>query len=141
AALLLGDNFYLKLSRVDDPLFDEMFEHMYDSTALSFPFYAALGNHDYREGNTPFELAYARENPTSRWKIPRRWYRVDLPGERPLVSVLVLDSNQPYMTPTDWNRQEMWIEQELLKPRTGWIIACAHHPLFSNGDHGDNGVL
>src|SRR4051794_17671839 len=145
AALLLGDNFYIKLSRVDDPLFDQMFEHMYDASALGFPFYAALGNHDYREGNTPFELAYARQNPQSRWKIPKRWYRVDFPPNDPIVSALMLDSNQPYMTDVDWKRQQTWIERELAKPRPrgggGWIIACAHHPLFSNGDHGDNGVL
>jgi len=26
-------------------------------------------------------------------------------------------------------------------PKGCWTIVCAHHPLFSNGLHGDNGVL
>jgi hypothetical protein len=34
------------------------------------------------------------------------------------------------------------MKEEMSKPRIAkWTIAIAHHPLFSNGDHGDNGVL
>jgi len=35
-----------------------------------------------------------------------------------------------------------WLRRELANPRNGnWLVCVAHHPLYSNGDHGDNGVL
>ena len=139
--LLLGDNFYVKLSGIDDPLWETMFEKMYDARALNFPFYAALGNHDYKNLEVEFEVGYSRQNPQSRWKMPAKWHRVELPADKPLVSVLVLDSNKDFLTAAEWQAELAWLEGELAKPRTTWIVCCAHHPLFSNGDHGDNGVL
>src|SRR4051812_22226018 len=37
AMLLAGDNFYVKLSGVKDPLWQTMFEERYDAKTLSFP--------------------------------------------------------------------------------------------------------
>jgi tartrate-resistant acid phosphatase type 5 len=143
AMLLAGDNFYIRLSSTKDPLWQTLFEQMYDAERLNFPFYAAFGNHDYREQETDIELAYARENPKSRWRMPARYYRLDFPSgvEKPLVSALMLDSNRDFMSPVEWQQQLAWIRAELAKPRPTWLIACAHHPLFSNGDHGDIGPL
>src|SRR5262249_41951786 len=87
-------------------------------------------------------LAYARANPQSRWKMPARWFRVDLPEKDPLVTVLMLDSNMPLMGEVEWDRQLSWMREELAKPRVArWVVCVAHHPLVSNGDHGDNGPL
>src|SRR5205809_3088326 len=119
-----------------------MFEDLYDPRVLDFPFYVSLGNHDYQENRYVIEAEYARANPDSRWKFPSRWYRVDLPRDKPIVSVLMLDSNQPLLGQELWNEELAWIKSELSKPRKSkWLIAVAHHPFFSNGDHGDNGVL
>ncbi|HEX8522297.1 MAG TPA: metallophosphoesterase [Tepidisphaeraceae bacterium] len=140
--LLLGDNCYIKLTGPADALWNEMFEQMYDRSVLSFPFYAALGNHDYSNNAAQFELDYAKKNPTSRWKMPAKYYRLDLPVEKPIVTVLMLDSCRDLMTPAEWQAETKWIETELAKPRTTrWLVAAGHHPFFSNGDHGDNGVL
>ena len=139
AALVLGDNFYHKMpGGVSDPRWQTEFELMFDAQALPMPFYAALGNHDYEEDKAPTELAYARENPTSRWKMPAKYYRVELPADHPLVSVLVLDSNVKQLGEAAWREELRWLEQELARPRPGvWTIAIAHHPLFSSGQHGD----
>jgi tartrate-resistant acid phosphatase type 5 len=140
--LSLGDNFYVQLKDEEDYQFQSLFEDMFDAKRINFPFYAAFGNHDYEKNKNKIEMAYAARHPDSRWKIPSRWYRVDLPAERPLVTVLMLDSNKPQMSPDDWMAQTRWIDEQLSRPRgTRWTIACAHHPLFSNGAHGDNGVL
>src|SRR4029079_19756299 len=119
------------------------FERMYDPQRLNFPFYASFGNHDYREKETQIEINYARQHPESRWRMRGKWYRVDFPNEEsPLVTVLMLDSNQPSLTPDEWQEENSWLRWQLSKPRKArWLICCAHHPLFSNGDHGDNGVL
>jgi hypothetical protein len=139
--LLLGDNVYLKPGQLTAELWQSMFEQTYDRQSLSFPFYAALGNHDYAGKTVDFQLQYARENPQSRWKMPAKWYRVDLPADKPLVTVLVLDSVKDAMTPQDWATQLGWIEGQLTRPRGRWTMMTAHHSPFSNGEHGDVGPL
>ncbi len=144
AVLLAGDNFYGKLTGTNDPQWKSIFEDMYDPIKLSSPFYVTLGNHDYRDGKAAIELAYAQENPASRWKLPTKWYRVDFPEQHPLVSVLMLDSNRDNLVKSgEWARELVWLEAELAKVSAGgqWVMCCAHHTLVSNGLHGDNGVL
>jgi 3',5'-cyclic AMP phosphodiesterase CpdA len=140
--LLAGDNFYVKLSGTNDPAWDTVFNDVYDARRLDFPFFATLGNHDYEEKKATIEMAYTREHPQSRWRMPARWYRLDLPADRPFVSVLMLDSNKPLMMAQEWAEQKSWMEEQLATvPRERWTICCSHHPLFTNGAHGDNGAL
>lgn len=149
-AVLAGDNFYGKLSSTQDKRWKRDFEDMYAPAAgFAFPFYAVAGNHDLEAKKLSIEMGYARENPQSRWKFPARWYRVDLPAGSadPMVTVLMLDSNKDKLK-ADWAGELKWLEYQLEKTpklrKDGsrhWVIAVAHHPLFSNGQHGDNGVL
>jgi 3',5'-cyclic AMP phosphodiesterase CpdA len=147
AALLAGDNFYGKLASTTDKRWTTDFESLYDKSRLNFPFYPVAGNHDYENNKLAIEMAYARENPQSRWKFPARWYRVDLPADadNPFVSVLMLESNRDKLK-ADWTAETKWLESQLAQIETEfgtkhWTIAVAHHPLYSNGAHGDNGVL
>lgn len=149
-ALLAGDNFYGPLGSTNDGRWKTDFENEYDGRVLNFPFFATAGNHDYEGRKLYIEMDYSLQNPHSRWKFPARWYRVDLPrGKTPLVTVLMLDSNKDRLR-VDWDAEVKWIEYELAevardqKLRPGekhWTIAVAHHPLFSNGQHGDIGPL
>lgn len=141
SVLLLGDNFYFKLTGPDDPRWQTVFERVYDPTILHVPFYACLGNHDYDGSNLKYELAYARQHPDSRFKLPEPWYRIDLPKDHPLATVLMLDSNKENLSELQWNLQIDWLKKELAGPRAAWTICCAHHPLFSNGFFWGNGVL
>lgn len=139
ASLLLGDNFYVKLTGVDDPQIQSFFERTYDKQKLDIPFYAVFGNHDYREHNDGIELAYSARRDT-RLKIPSRWYRLDLPQDKPIATILMLDSDQPVLG-SQWDEQLRWLAAELAKPHAPWLICAAHHDIFGNGNHGDNGVL
>ena len=75
----LGDNFYGKLM---PERFKPHFEEMYSKEHLNCPFHAVLGNHDYgpsydsKQGpaKAQMQLDYAKNNPTSRWKMPGKWY-------------------------------------------------------------------
>src|SRR5439155_11475167 len=49
ATLLAGDNFYVKLSGLQDYQWQSLFEDMYDAQKLNMPFYFDLGNHDYEQ--------------------------------------------------------------------------------------------
>src|SRR5438093_141999 len=111
---------------------------MYDPTRLAAPLYVVLGNHDYESRKAPIELDYAKQNPRSRFKMPARWYRVDLPP----VTLIALDSNHDELSKGQWTTETRWLEAELSKPQTTrWTICFAHHPLFSNSQHGDDEKL
>ena len=97
AMLTAGDNFYNDMTSVDDPEWQKRFEQMYDPVRLAFPFYATLGNHDYEKDEWKIQLAYPKAHPESRFKLPARWYRLDLPQDHPLVTILMLDSNKSLM--------------------------------------------
>jgi tartrate-resistant acid phosphatase type 5 len=142
AALVCGDSFKVKLAGPDDPQFRQGFEEMYGAQTLNMPFLAVLGNHDCESKNAAAELDYAAKHPDSRWKMPGRWYRRDMPAAQPLVTVLMLDSNRDEVGKEQWQAQLRWLDEELTKPRqSAWTICLAHHPLFSDGQHGDNAAL
>jgi hypothetical protein len=138
AVLLLGDNFYVKLDGVHDADWKRLFEEMYDPRRLAAPFYAVLGNHDHNHNRAQVEFDYARQNPRSRFKLPHHWYRVDLPANQPLVTLIALDSTADKLSKEQWAEQNRWLETELAKPRAAWTICFGHHPLFSDSVHGDS---
>jgi 3',5'-cyclic AMP phosphodiesterase CpdA len=119
--------------------------------------WAVLGNHDYHdnEGGENVQLAYARKSGV-RWTMPAKWYRLDLGSPKPLVTFLCLDSNLPEvsggkdkksgkdrgsLTAAEAAAQLAWFKVELAKPRAPFTIVVAHHPVYSNGDHGDTKAL
>jgi hypothetical protein len=156
ALLMLGDNWYGELpGGVDSPRWKTHFEDLYPKSVFDCPAYAVLGNHDYQrmpESKVDSELAYAKKDGT-RWTMPARWYSFEFPAAKPLVTVIALDSNMPHpmkhadgvdftLTPEEQAEQLRWLKAELEKPRrTPYLIVMAHHPIYSNGPHGDHKVL
>jgi hypothetical protein len=147
---MLGDNFYGPMKGgVSSPRWQVGFEDMYPASVFPGPCWAMLGNHDYDEENSmklASELCYASAHPNTRWTMPAKWYRVDWPAQNPLVTCFILDSNYnnslAYLTPKEITKQNAWLKSELEKPRkTAWTLAFGHHPLFSNGPHGDTPAL
>ena len=156
ALLMLGDNFYGEMpDGVNSRRWIQQFQQMYPSSFFPGPAYAVLGNHDYetfRGNKVEAELAYTKQN--SRWTMPGRWYTVKLPKEKPLLTLICLDSNIPgskghdiwpwsfVLTRQEQDEQQSWFEEELAKPcTTPFLAVAAHHPLFSNGKHRDNPQL
>ena len=142
AAILAGDNFYGDLSGgVLDGRWKREFEEPL-ARVFQMPFYAALGNHDYRSNNLAAEFEYARQNPNGHWKLPSKWYAVDLPTKNPVATVLVLDSNIGRLTPDEQRTQLAWLESQLAAATSSvWRIVVAHHPLFSNGNNPEDKYL
>ncbi|HSI14344.1 MAG TPA: metallophosphoesterase [Chthoniobacter sp.] len=146
---LLGDNFYGTMpGGVASPRWKEGFEDMYPADVFPGPCWAMLGNHDYDEESfqkVAAQLSYADAHPGTRWTMPSKWFRVDWPEKDPLVTCLVLDSNYQnhlaYLTPEEKAKQAAWMKSELEKPRAAWTVAFGHHPLYSNGPHGDSAAL
>jgi hypothetical protein len=148
---LLGDNFYGPFKGgVKCPRWKEQFSDIYQKKDFPFPCNALLGNHDYDDEpvtKLAAELAYAKANPGTRWNMPAKWYRIELgPAAKPLVTVLMLDSNYHNttvsLTEEERDAQMVWFKAELEKPRTTpWLVVMGHHPLYSNGTHGDDPAL
>jgi hypothetical protein len=151
AVLALGDNFYGKL---ETDRFAPHFEEMYSKENFDCPFYAILGNHDYgpkydsNQGpaKAQIQLDYAKNNPSSRWKMPAKWYSVELPDSKnPLVKIVFLDGSffEGAMTPKEKLAQKRWLDAELKKEtKAPWQWMISHYPLFSEtSKRGDNTKL
>jgi tartrate-resistant acid phosphatase type 5 len=146
-ALLLGDNIYDSgVSGVDDMQWDMKFEVPYQN--LDFPFYAALGNHDYGGtiigldvgglGNEfdkgPLEVMYTDHS--DKWEMPDTHYTI----KRENLGIIVLDTNSILWSNTDHGDQRAWYPSALAELEgTDWKIAAGHHPYRSNGEHGNAG--
>jgi tartrate-resistant acid phosphatase type 5 len=162
ALFMLGDNWYGELAgAAASPRWQTHFEEMYPASDFPCPAYAVLGNHDYQrwpESKVDAELEYARSGrnggAATRWTMPARWYRFEFPAKDPLVTFLALDSNMPHadgkqglgrdftLTSEQQAEQLAWFEAELKRPRTTpFLGVIAHHPVYSDGPHGDHPVL
>jgi tartrate-resistant acid phosphatase type 5 len=68
----VGDNFYEKgVQSAVDPQWKSSFEDVYTASSLAVPWYAILGNHDYK-GRPQAQLDYAKSHPN--WKMPTRYF-------------------------------------------------------------------
>ncbi|UCF96151.1 MAG: metallophosphoesterase [Spirochaetaceae bacterium] len=136
--LLLGDNFYPRGVRSSgDPQWKSKFEQMYDSSRLLLPFYAVLGNHDYRR-NEKAQIEYSRINPQSRWKMPARYYSFSHRlSDGTGIDFFGIDSN----TLEDDPSQLTWLESALESSSAEWKIVFTHHVLYNYGHYGNDQKL
>jgi tartrate-resistant acid phosphatase type 5 len=151
ALFLLGDNFYGSFKGgTESPRWKKQFEDMYPKEKFPGKCYTMLGNHDYDDEPVDkliAELDYAKVHPETRWHLPSKWYRTEIKsGEKSLITILTLDSNYHNrtisLTEKERAQQMSWLKEELEKPRESpWLVVMAHHPLFSNGSHGDDDAL
>jgi tartrate-resistant acid phosphatase type 5 len=157
ALLMLGDNWYGALDGgAKSERWQTQFEQMYPADPFDCPAYAILGNHDYQNwpaSKVDAELEYARAGRT-RWRMPSRWYRFEFPEQNPLITFIALDSNMPFadgdeshgvnftLRPNEQGEQLTWLESELKQKRaTPFLAVMGHHPVYSDGPHGDHPVL
>jgi predicted phosphodiesterase len=88
-------------------------------------FYPALGNHEY-----DFRLFFKN------FELPNneRWYTVDFEK----IHFIVLNSNSSL---SRRSKQYKWLESDLKKNTTNFVVLIFHHPLFSCGPHGGSPQL
>ncbi|MEN9529905.1 MAG: hypothetical protein RI932_1778 [Pseudomonadota bacterium] len=130
--ILLGDNFYQTgVESVMDPLWESRFEKMYIGECLEkLPFYAILGNHDYR-AVPEAQIAYTRER-GGRWSMPARYYSLRF---GPILEVGAVDTNFPDRCGIPGLCSIDWLMEKLQNSTAAWKILVGHHPIFSGGKY------
>ncbi|HTP13300.1 MAG TPA: tartrate-resistant acid phosphatase type 5 family protein [Bacteroidota bacterium] len=148
--LVLGDNFYESgVESVTDDQWQTAFEKVFDQPALNVPFYAVLGNHDYRS-NPQAQVDYTRLS--TRWKMPERYFSFrHAIDDSTSLEVFCLDTNPlAYLSQSEAKslsdtseakRQLVWLQERLRQSTAQWRIVIGHHTIYSGGEHGDNGTL
>lgn len=150
----LGDNVYPAGPKdVDSPLFRERFADVYGP--LGIPFLVVPGNHDESwlvggDGadarGADVQVAYSRLN--GQWVMPARSYRAPVGAlvEFFGVDTAPLAAYLPGLRPAErpggaWDRaQRAWLTGAVRASGARWRLVLGHHPLFSNGAHGNAGA-
>lgn len=138
AGMLAGDNVYDEgMSSVNDPIMQHVFEKYYSH--LNFPFYVALGNHDYGKWSNSwsrgeFQIEYAKGNP--QFILPKNFYYHE--GDEYVLAVL--DTTRLMWSQQIKEQKKMLNEAaQISKTKGKWLLVLGHHPYLSNGTHGNAG--
>ena len=133
--VVLGDNFYPSgLGSETDPRWTSQWERLY--SPLGIRFYAVLGNHDYRNAaSPPAQIARSRRSAT--WCLPRRWFTFTA-GPVQLFAVDTTPVDEPeYEEGGSMAAQREWLDRALAASRARWKVVYGHHPVYTNGEHGE----
>ena len=144
-----GDNFQINgIRSVNDPLWQSTYENVYKHPSLEKDWYVVLGNHDYH-GNPQAEVDYTKIS--RRWNMPSRYYAVHKKlGEKdstaadfyfldtPPLQEMYHNNQKQYsdLDQQDTAAQLKWLDSALTASKSRWKIVVGHHPVYSNGDHG-----
>lgn len=140
--LTTGDNFYPNgVASVQDPYWISSFENIYKGFGLFVPWYAVLGNHDYR-GNYQAEIDYT--DISQRWNMPAQYYVQEKSEDDIRVKFVFIDTSpfedgyyeeEKYKSvwKQDSTKQLIWMDSVLADNSADWKIVVAHHPLYSGG--------
>ena len=125
-AVTLGDNFYpAGMNGPTDPRWQRDFARLYEP--MRIPFYPSLGNHDWILADSPAaELLHSAKS--DYWRMPALRYSF-VAGP---VQFFAIDTNLVTRAELDW------LDRELARSTARWKIVYGHHPIYSNGAHGDD---
>jgi hypothetical protein len=142
--LFLGDNIYESgVTAVTDIQWKLKFESVYNQPSLQMPFLAILGNHDYYL-NPQAQIEYTFVS--SRWYMPDWYYTRSFETDDSTVlqlfclntAPMASRNGSPARDTSAYAAQLQWLESGLSGSKARWKIVAGHHPLYSNGDHGDD---
>lgn len=140
--ILLGDNLYWEGLRPEHLAEDERRLLCLLAQYPEGPKYLVLGNHDYNPAFPDLERAGAQlavfDRPGDDLYGGRHFYRF----ETPLASFFGLDTNYLVrrLNPEKQPDELTAFERSIAAAKTPWTIAFGHHPVRSNGQHGNAGT-
>lgn len=123
-----------------DPLWQTNYEWVYSHPELMLPWYAIMGNHEYR-GCTQAVLDYTRVS--GRWNAPSLYYTKVLENDGVTVRLVMLDTTpmmdkyrndaEGYPDACRQNREAQlaWADSVLSVAREDWVLVVGHHPIYA----------
>jgi tartrate-resistant acid phosphatase type 5 len=128
-AVTLGDNFYpAGMNGPTDARWQRDFARLYEPMRIRF--YPSLGNHDWLLADSPSaEVLHSAHS--EYWRMPALRYTF-IAGP---IQFFAIDTNLVTRAELDW------LDRELARSTARWKIVYGHHPIFSNGAHGDEPVV
>lgn len=143
AVLTTGDNIYPDgVTSAIDELWDIRFESVYPVSTLPVPFWATLGNHDYH-GNPDAQVAYHGKplpDGSPHWHMPARYWSNVFQTQDGTVEVRITGIDTQMLVSgekEDKKTQLAWLDSVLAVADEDWNIVIGHHPVYSNGQHGN----
>lgn len=141
-----GDNFYENgVKSVQDKKWLKSFDDVYSAPSLQHPWYAILGNHDWRS-DWQAQIDFSLES--DRWTMPDRHFAVTWPvGDSSAVTLFFIDTNvieyddlEKELGPssnglTQWEAEVTWLDSVLSDNESHWKIVVGHHPIYSSSGH------
>lgn len=130
----------------DDPLWMTNYELIYSHPELMLPWYAILGNHEYR-GNTQAVIDYSRIS--ARWNAPAPYYTKVIENDGVTLRLLMMDTTpmiDKYLKDTegypdacrqDYQKQLLWADSVLNIAREDWVLVVGHHPIYAETGKSD----
>jgi predicted phosphodiesterase len=123
---LLGDNVYHG-SFIAESLQEYFIKPFAPLLALKIPFFAALGNHDYKDGRLRGEVEYPLFN-----MVGQRYYSLDFGASGAAVSFFICDSES--LKAGD-QKQLSWLSYALNASTSRWKILLLHEPIEATQFH------
>ena len=132
---------------VNDPLWMTNYELIYSHPELMIPWYAILGNHEYR-GNTSAVIDYS--NVSARWNVPSRYYTFSKENDGVTVRFVMLDTaplidkyrkdkeQYPDACQQDMYTQLAWVDSVLTDAKEDWVLVVGHHPIYAETSKDDD---
>lgn len=132
---------------VNDPLWMTNYELIYSHPELMIPWYAILGNHEYR-GNTQAVINYSAVS--ARWNVPDRYYTFAMENDGVTVRFVMVDTaplldkyredteKYPDACKQDMNKQLAWIDSVLSAAKEDWVLVVGHHPIYAETGKDDS---
>ncbi len=127
--ITLGDNFYpAGMEGPEDPRWQSRWSAPYERLGIAF--YASLGNHDWHLPDSPAaEILHGRDGGSFRMPAARYTFRAGS------AQFFALDTTVLSTAQLDWLREE------LERSEAPWKVVYGHHPVRSNGRHGDSPIM
>lgn len=132
---------------VDDPLWMTNYELIYKHPELMIPWYAILGNHEYRS-NPQAVIDYSKVS--ARWNMPSRYYVKMIEDNGVTVCVLMIDTaplidkyrrdaeDYPDAGKQDMEKELAWIDSVLDTVDADWTLVVGHHPIYAQTDKNES---
>jgi len=133
--LALGDNFYEHgIKSTKDPRWKTVFEDAYQRMNDT-PWYAVVGNHDWRAGTSGIQAQVDYTQKSKRWKMPYSYHRQPFEVDSGVKALFVfldttkiIDGDKPQLD---------WLKDVLAKANEQYVVVVGHHPVISASDHGN----